>query len=312
VIGIFIAAAFGLKDLIARYQIGVVPPIVAASLILGAFLILSEHQLTYWRSDETLFAHALAVTKDNGPAHNNLGIALAKQGRKAEASIHFQEAMRLEPLWADPYNNLGNLLNSSGHLEEALVQFSKAAQLKPRNPVMRVNLGEVLSELGRFDEGLSQLNEAVRLDPAYAWPHFQLAKVFLGQGRDAEAIEQCREALRLDPFNVQILTFTARVMAAEEHQELRDGQAALAIATKAGELARGQPDVLDVLGMAFADTGDFANAQTVTSRAIEVATAAKLPNIEHMRQRLELYKQQQPWRESFRSTNAPPKQILRN
>ena len=44
----------------------------AAALILAACLVLTENQLRYWRDSESLFAHALAVTKDNPYAHLNL------------------------------------------------------------------------------------------------------------------------------------------------------------------------------------------------------------------------------------------------
>jgi hypothetical protein len=59
--------------------------------------------------------------------------------------------------------------------------------------------------------------------------------------------------------------------------------------------------------MACAETGDFTNALELTQRAIDIGTAIKMKNIEPFHQRLELYKNHQPWRESFRSTNAPVK-----
>jgi hypothetical protein len=48
-IGIYIAAAFGAKDLIARFQIGFVPSAAAAGLVLAGCLVLLERQLGYWR-----------------------------------------------------------------------------------------------------------------------------------------------------------------------------------------------------------------------------------------------------------------------
>jgi hypothetical protein len=59
--------------------------------------------------------------------------------------------------------------------------------------------------------------------------------------------------------------------------------------------------------MACAETGDFTNAQEVTQRAIDLATAAKMKKLEPLQQRLEFYKNHRPWRESFLSTNTPVK-----
>ncbi|HZR17572.1 MAG TPA: tetratricopeptide repeat protein [Verrucomicrobiae bacterium] len=305
-IGIYIAAAFGIKDLIARLNIGAVPSTAAAGLVLGSCLVLSERQMSYWRDDETVFKHALAITENNGPARNNLGVALAKRGRQAEAQANFQEAIRLAPLWADPHNNLGNTLRYAGKLEDALREYRIAVRLKPNLPSAHFNLGRVLAELRRFDEALSEFDEAARLDPNYPWPHFQIATILLEQGRDAEAIGQCREALRIAPRDIQILTLTAHVLAAEQDPSLRDGKSALVLALRAAALAADEPQVLDVLGMALAETGDFTSAQTAASRAIQLATLAGKTDLEQWRERLDLYKKHQPWHESFLVTNLPP------
>jgi len=312
-IGVFIAVAFGIKDLLARFQIGVVPPAAAAGLALGSCLVLTEHQLNYWRNNETLFSHAIAVTKDNFIAHNNLGVEFLTQNRQAEALANFQEAARIKPDWADIHNNLGIALCQTDNPEKALVEYFKAVQLNPNLSLAHNNFGKVLAQLGCFQQAMNQLNEAARLDPADPWPHLEMANALLKQGRDAEAIGQLRETLRLDPDNYEFLAFAAHVLAAEENPEVRNGKTALWLALKAYALTDGkQPDVLDNLGMAFAGTGDFTNAQAATLSALHFATAAKMKNLEPLRQRLELYKKHQPWRESFLFTNTTPKEILKN
>ena len=314
-VGVFIAVAFGIKDLIARFQIGAVPTTVAASLVLGSCLVLTERQLSYWRNDETLFSHAIAVTKDNYFAYWSLGVTLEKQGRQAEAARQYREAIRINPHLVCLHNNLGTLLENTGNLEESLVEYRKSMQLDPNQLIMYDSIGRVLAELGRFDEAMSQFKEAAQIDPTYPWAHWEMGKALLKQGRDAEAIDQLREALRLDPDNFQTLTYTAHVLAAEENPEVRDGKAALVLASKAYALTGGeQPSVLSALGMAYAELGYFEEARQIQQRAIEIATATKVEktDLELLLQRLELYKKHQPWRESFRLTKTPPKEILKN
>jgi Flp pilus assembly protein TadD len=309
-VGVFIAVAFGMRDLLARFQIGVVPPAAAAGLVLGSCLLLTEHQLSYWRNSETLFSRAIAVTKDNFLAHNNLGVALATKNRQAEALANFQEAIRINPRWADLHNNLGNVLRQTGRFQEALVEYRKAIQLNPNLPAAHKNSGEVLVELGRFQEAVDQLSQAARLDSTDPWAHWEMADALLKQGYDAEAIDQLRETLRLEPDDFQVLTFTAHVLAADENPEVRDGKTALVLAEKACSLTDGnQPNALDYLGMAFAETGDFTNAEAATLSALKCATAAKMTNLEPLRQRLELYRKRQAWRESFLFTNTPSKEV---
>ena len=204
------------------------------------------------------------------------------------------------------HNNLGNLLDNLGQPNAALVEYREAVRLNPNAPSLHDSLGLVLVELGNFNEAMEEFTNAARLDPAYPWPHFQMAKALLKQGRDTEAIEQFHAALRLDPDNYQILAYLAHVLAAGENPQLRDGKTALALASKANTLTGScQPFVLDALGMAYAETGDFTNATDVTQKALDLANAANLKKIEPIQQRLELYKNHQPWRESFLATNVP-------
>jgi protein O-mannosyl-transferase len=312
-VGVFIAVAFGVRDLANRFHFPKAAVAVAA-LILALCLMLTENQLRCWHDSESLFAHALAVTTEDNPyARINYGVALEEKGRLAEALAQYREAARLAPDNVEVRYNIGNLLDKMGQPEAALPELLKAVQFNPKLPSLRDALGDVLVELGRFDEAMGQFAEAARLDPAYPAVHFNLGKALLKQGRDSGAMDEFRAALRLDPDNFQILAYTAHVLAAHENPQIRDGKTALALAARANTLTDGtQPFVLDALGMACAETGDFTNAQEAAQKAIDLATAGQMKKIEPLQQRLQLYKNHQPWRESFLATNAPAKEIPKN
>ena len=311
--GTFLAVTFGALALAERFRFPKMILPAAAVLILGACLVLTEKQLRCWRDSETLFTRALAVTKDNDIARVNLGVAFEQQGKSVEALAEYREAARLAPTRFQIHNNLGNLLDALGQPDAALPEYREAIRLKPDVPFLHDSLGIVLAELGRFDEAMNEFTNAAQLDPTYPWAHFQMAKALLKQGRDVEAVNQFREALRLDPENFQILAYIAHVLAAEENPQVRDGRTALVLAIKANTLTGGnQPFVLDALGMACAETGDFTNATGVTQNALDLATNAKIKNLEPIRQRLELYKNHRPWRESFLATNAPAEILPKN
>jgi tetratricopeptide (TPR) repeat protein len=312
-VGIFIAIAFGARDLVIRFRISKIAVAVAAALVLAACLALTENQLRYWRDSESLFAHALAVTADNPNARVDYGVALEQQGRFPEALAEYREAVRLSSDNLQAQYNIGNLLDKMGRPEQARPELLKAVQLDPESAASRDALGAVLVELGRFDEAMSQFTEALRINPNHAGAHFDLGKALLKQGRDAEAVDEFRAALRLDPENYQILAFTAHVLAANENPQSRDGQNALVLALKANAVSgNSQPFVFDVVGMACAEVGRFDEAQQATQAAIDLANAAKMEKLEPLQQRLELYKNHQPWRESFRATNAPSADIPKN
>jgi len=202
--------------------------------------------------------------------------------------------------------NLGNILDKLGRPAESLAEYRAAVQLMPGDAQLHNDTGSELVALGQYDAAFQEFAEAERLNPHYAQPHAERAKAFFLQGRDTEAVNELRTALRLEPENFQILATTAHYLAANENAAARDAQTALVLAAKASALTGGnQPMVFDALGMACAATGDFTNAQICAENALILATKAHLPLTNQIEQRLELYKKNQPWRESFRAMNAP-------
>ena len=305
-IGIFIIVAFGGAELASRFSLAKKILFPAAGLILTGCVALTEIQLQYWRSDETLFSHAVAVTGENEIAHLNLGVVYEKAGRLDEAMREYRAALKINPRRAHTHNNIADLLDLTGQPAAALVEYQAAMQLDPGSVATHLNLGTLHVELGQFAEAAAEFVEAARLDPADARPSYENAKLLLKQGRDAEAVTEFRKALQLDADNFKMLAYTARVLVADETAGIRDGAAALALANQANDLTGGeQPFVLDALGMACAENRDFTNAVVCAQKAVELAESAQVPDVAALKARLALYQNSQPWRESFRATNAP-------
>jgi len=313
-IGIFLAVALGVRDGAERFQVS--KPIVwmIAGLGLAACLVLTHNQLNFWQDDITLFRHAIAVTKDNDTAHLNLGFALEKAGRKTEAMAEYRAALKLAPNLAETHNNIANLLDDTGHPDEALAEYQEALRINPNHIASHNNYGTLLVELGRFDEAIRQYADAARLDPTDWHPPYLTGKALLKQGRDLEAISYFRQAVRRDPNNPRVLTYLAQVLASDENPQVRDGNAALAMAAKANDLTGGvQPAMLDAVAMAYAEAGQFTNARQAATYALKLATAYAMTNdVAVIQQRLQLYQNHQPFRQSFVFTNAPANELQKN
>ncbi|MGH8024470.1 MAG: tetratricopeptide repeat protein, partial [Limisphaerales bacterium] len=333
-IGIFMAVALGIRTIWKRVSLPPVALPAMAGVILAAMAGLTERQLQFWRDDATLFGHAIEVTKNNADAMINYGYALEFQGKPTAAMQWYRKAEAIAPDSYLAHVDIGNLLVFIGKPVEAFGEYRRALQLDPHSRRMHDCLGTALAALGRFREASNEFHTAMRLDPASASPHFHLgialtrqndlrdatnefaqalrlapgdpsvlvewAKASLRGGWDAEALDQLQQAIRMDPDNFQTLAFTARVLASDKSPDVRDGAEALALAKKAEALTGGaQPVVEDVLGMAWAENGQFDAAQTAAANAIRLATAAgmKPEMIAAMRKRLELYQKHQAWTE---------------
>jgi protein O-mannosyl-transferase len=308
-IGFFTAIVLLAREVALRIQTPKIIVVGITTLILLACIRVTEFQLQFWRDSETLFRRAVAVTHDNGIALVNLGAALDVQHRFDEAFVIYRAAEKLQ---TQPgyqlHNNLGNILGLLGRHEESLAEYSYALHLRPNDPYLHNATGSELAALEKFDAAMKEFLVAEQLNPNYAAPHLETAKIFLQQGRDTDAVNELRTAVNLAPDDFQILAYTAHILCANQNAAARDGQTALRLAAKANDLSGHiQPMVFDAMGMACAELGDFTNAQACAQNAIDLGTALQMRNLGPISNRLELYKKNLPWRESFLATNLPAK-----
>ncbi len=198
-IGIFVVVAWALGEMAtgspARTRVAVTLSVVA----LLASSILTVRQVGTWRTSETLFRHALAVTTGNWTAHNNLGGAYEDAGRTAEAISEFTEAVTIRPDFAEGHYNLGRAFDKAGRLPEAIDAYGRALAINPAYGEARYNLGNSLLRAGRAEEAIVQYREALRLGLDDAPTHNNLGIALSRTGRTAEAIAEYREALRIRP-----------------------------------------------------------------------------------------------------------------
>jgi Flp pilus assembly protein TadD len=96
-------------------------------------------------------------------AHNNLGIALTRQGKLVEAADSFRKACTLDPKYKDAF----------------------------------VNLGALLAVQGKSDEAVDALLKAVAVDPKDGEIHNKLAVLYFRKGDSAKAREHARQARAL-------------------------------------------------------------------------------------------------------------------
>jgi tetratricopeptide (TPR) repeat protein len=198
-LGMAVLVVWGTYELIKRRQHRMMMSSLAGGAAVIVCFVLTQHQLGYWRDDETLFRHTLAVTKENYFAHKSLGDAFSEQGRFGEAMDQYQEAFRLNPQYADAHYNLGITLLKEGRIDEAINQFQEAIREKPNYADPHNNLGFCLDKKGQTDEAISQLQEAIRLKPDLAEAHYNLGTALGRKGQVDEAIHQFQEAVRLKP-----------------------------------------------------------------------------------------------------------------
>jgi tetratricopeptide (TPR) repeat protein len=212
-IGLFIALTFGSLDLAARFRIPPQALAAIAALAMIGYAVVASHQLRYWKDSETLFTHALDVTRDNSVAEYLLGQTL-QATKPDEAMPHLQRAINLTlpalqvqgakaPDWfPQAYVAMGTALVVKARtmpdsavrtalIRGAITNNRYALSLDPTTPHAKNNLAvatQMLPHNPRQDEYDLYLDGGTKLSQ---------------EGRYEEAVKQYRLAAEIFPQSVE-------------------------------------------------------------------------------------------------------------
>jgi protein O-mannosyl-transferase len=167
-IGIFIAVVWLLADEMDSRKFSPAAATAGFVALLLPLMLLTHRQIAYWKDSETLFTHAVQVTKYNGVAENNLGAALMEKGNPAAALPHFQAAVQYAPDFGNAHYNLGVVLHQRGQLQEAANQYRLAiayAGDAQEAAQAHNNLGVLYLGLNNLAVAKSEFDKAIALNP---------------------------------------------------------------------------------------------------------------------------------------------------
>ncbi len=271
----------------------------AALLALGSLVWQAQGQTTHWKDSHALWTQALAVTRANDVAHNNLGHWLIEQGRLREAEAQIRAALAYAPNYGDARNNLGLCLLARGQAAEAIPELARAVELRPHFAQAQSNLGMALLQTGETDRAIAHFQRALELEPRRAEVENNLAGALLQQGRARAAIAHYEKALALAPGG-NALRNLAWVLATCPEAALRDGPRAVALARRAAAQSGGaDPLALLTLSAAYAEAGQWAEAMAAAEQALRLPGGATDPLASRLRAQVRLLQNQTPVRDSY-------------
>jgi Tfp pilus assembly protein PilF len=136
------------------------------------------------------FQTALGIDPSNALLHLHVGAALHDLSRYEEAVASYRHALDISPNMGEIHNNLGNSLMALGRFAEAADSFSRSSELLPASPVPLTARATALQALGKVAEAEADCRRALVLDPSFAAAHWNLALNLLLQGRYAEGWQE--------------------------------------------------------------------------------------------------------------------------
>jgi tetratricopeptide (TPR) repeat protein len=245
--------------------------VLSATIVLAlvsSSVVLTRQRNDEFRSEDALWAAAVRHQPENARAQGNLGAALVRQRRYAEAEGPLRLSLALRP---DDQDTLSNL-------------------------------GAALCGQGRLSEGIPHLERALTLAPDFGEARFNLAEALLQSGRTAEALAAYRQVLEQAPDSVRTMKRLAAILASDPHDDIRDGRLAVSIAEQLLVATNGRDvDAFDLLAAAYAEAGRMEEAVRVGEIAVGVARqSGREDQAREIAERVSLYRSGRPYRQAAR------------
>ena len=195
------------------------------------------------------------------------------------------------------YYGRGCAFGQLGQKDHALADFSKAIQLNPNNSDAYSNRGNLFYEGGEIDKAIKDYNEAIRIDSSNGFYYFNRGLAFNRKHDWGKAKSDYERVIRLNPADSEACNELAWLLATCPDDSIRNGAEAVAIASKACELARWKDwNFLATLATAYAESGDFAQAVKFQKMVLSIDKLTEQERKDES-QRLDLFEKKKPYRD---------------
>jgi len=240
------------------------------------------------------FQAALDFNPKNWRALHNRGVSYAQAAQFAEAFDDFNAVIQLNPKYGKAYANRATLYVQAKDLQSAIKDYQLAIHHDPKFATAHVGLARVCHMLGHWDEAIAHFPSAVQLEPTNAKIVCSRGDLRADMGRYGEALADYARTIELAPEFAHAYRNGAWLLATCPDEKYRDPENAVIGAQQALAYSYGEQHIaLDTLAAALASNGQFDEAITTETRAVDLAPEeTKYTYLS----RLQLYQQQEPFR----------------
>ncbi len=258
------------------------------ALILFARVLVAKHNYT---AAEIISKRAQMVAPDSAEPYMITGQIALEQDRPAEALLHFQQAVLLEPKSRAAVEGLTSAYRSGKITRPMLLKMEGiAAAGQPSATLMEIT-GRLYADRGWLDDAKRCLRKSLQLDPSRASAAAALASVQAGTGEELAARESAEKigdvsqlliALRAQDrqdLNTAVANYEAAVRAGDKSGVAANNLAwiyaeqganldrALELASRARDLAPDNAGVVDTLGYVYLKRREYTQAISALERA---------------------------------------------
>lgn len=227
-----------------------------------------------WTKEKIRYLNSKVIIEPYNP---QLRVLLANayfdDGQKYEAKRLLQEALQLDPDYAEAHCNLAVMLHGQGYDREAKHHYEEALQLDSLMVEAMAGLGTLLCRTERQAEGFEYLEKVIAIQPDHVSARFNMAVAYHKVGDFKKSIEHLEALLQVD-FNYR----GARRALARAYYSLgvlrlqaQQPELALAVLAKAIEYEQDNESMLFAKGLAHLDSRDLAGAEAAFKQVIALS-----------------------------------------
>ena len=195
--GLFIMVAWGIPDLLKKWNHRKEILLASSALIILSLSIITWIQVGYWQNSITLFDHTLKITDNNWLIYSDRCTTYYVLGNYSQAIDDCSRAIEIKPDLAEVYNSRGLAYCSLGNCSQAIDDYGRAIEIRPNYAEAYINRGNAYRRLGNYKQAIEDLNMAIKIKPDFADAYNSRGSTYLMLGNKELGCRDAQKACEL-------------------------------------------------------------------------------------------------------------------
>jgi len=247
------------------------------------------------------FEHSIQLDPKDPNGHTGRGGVNYLKGDFKEAVEDYTQAVELLPNDPQPLAQRGYAYAGLQQLDKAMADFNAALKLNDKDIPSLLGRAEIHRSKKEWSDALNDYTVILTVLPGDFRALLGQASALYGSGDLEKALGVYGDLMQKFPSEAQPFNDCAWLLATGTKDSVRNGQRAVELANQACQLTNYQnAGYLDTLAAAYAEKGEFENARKWQEAAVKAA-GEETPDVQaDIKSRVDLYKQNKPYREELK------------
>ncbi|HIK06567.1 MAG TPA: tetratricopeptide repeat protein [Trichormus sp. M33_DOE_039] len=145
------------------------------------------------------YNQALKINPDYADAYNNRGNFYKKHKKGDLALVDYNQAIKINPDLAEAYNNRGDLYYDQKKWELALADYNQSIKINPDLAEAYYNRGNLYKEQKKWELALADFNQSLKINPDFAQGYIGRGIIYYEQKKRESALADFNQSIKINP-----------------------------------------------------------------------------------------------------------------